>query len=167
MRRKKKRKKKGRKTKPRQRVGGDRAVPAPASRLGSTSFWLSRKAKKTENKAAAWWKQPHGSLMLNNQTVGQLCRALMCETPIKRFARMVTKHFVFKYGLQVVLPNSINTAKVGWGRDLEISRFEGGQHKHSHKRSVSHILCAHLLACAHRNRKGPWAEWWRVCIPWW
>lgn len=37
----------------------------------------------------------------------------MCETPIKRFARMVTKHFVFKYGLQVVLPNSINTTKVG------------------------------------------------------
>lgn len=61
--------------------------------------------------------------MLNNQTVGQLCRTLMCETPIKSFARMVTKHFVFEYGLQVVLPNSINTAKVGWGRDLEISRF--------------------------------------------
>jgi hypothetical protein len=38
MRRKKEKEKKSRKTKPRQKVGGDRAVPAPASRLGSTSF---------------------------------------------------------------------------------------------------------------------------------
>lgn len=38
----------------------------------------------------------------------------MCETPIKSFAQMVTKHFIFKYGSQFVLHNSINITKVGW-----------------------------------------------------
>lgn len=52
--------------------------------------------------------------MWNNRPVGQLWRALMCETPIKRFAGMATKHFIFKYGSQFVLHNSINITKVGW-----------------------------------------------------
>lgn len=60
------------------------------------------------------WKRPRGNLMWNNRPVGQLWRALMCETPIKRFAGMATKHFTFKYGSQFVLHNSINITKVGW-----------------------------------------------------
>ena len=60
------------------------------------------------------WKQSRGNVKWNNQPVGQLWRALMCETPIKRFAGMATKHFIFKYGSKFVLHNSINITKVGW-----------------------------------------------------
>jgi len=99
----KKKKKEAEKQNPRQKVGGDKGqFQLSVSRLGSTSFWLSRKAKKSKNRAGSAWKQPRGNGVWNNWAVGQLWRALMCETPIKSFAQMVTKHFTFKYGSQFV-----------------------------------------------------------------
>lgn len=113
-RKRKKEKKEAEKQNPRQKAGGDTGqLQLSASQLCSTSFWLSRKAKKSKNRAVSAWKQPRGNV-LNNWPVGQLWRALMCETPIKRFAWMATKHFTFKYRSKFVLHNGINITKVGW-----------------------------------------------------
>lgn len=84
--------------------------------LCSASFGMSRKAGWSQNKAVTLWHQPHRNVMSNNRPARPLWRALMCETPIKRFARIDTKHFVFKSGFKFVLRNSINITKVGWRR---------------------------------------------------
>lgn len=45
---------------------------------------------------------------------GSIVKGVNMQTPIKSFAQMVTKHFIFKYGSQFVLHNNAHLLKVGW-----------------------------------------------------